>query len=54
MPSHPTTLPRKQISLDIPQALIQHLDQQAAERLCSRSSYVRLLILNDMDRAAAR
>ena len=54
MPSHPITMPRKQISLDIPQALIQHLDRRAAERLCSRSAMVRQLILADMEQQAAR
>ena len=55
MPHHPApTAARRQICLDIPEALIEHLDARAAERLCSRSALVRQLILDDMDRAATR
>lgn len=53
--SYPSAVPpRKQINLDIPLELIQHLDRRAAERMCSRAALVRQLILADMEQQAAR
>jgi metal-responsive CopG/Arc/MetJ family transcriptional regulator len=53
--SHPAAFPiLRRITLDIPEPLIQHLDRRAAERMCSRAAVLRMLVIDDMDRAATK
>jgi metal-responsive CopG/Arc/MetJ family transcriptional regulator len=42
----PERAPRRTITLDIPQSLVEWLDQQADNLTISRSAFVRLLIAN--------
>ena len=53
--SHPAAFPiLRRITIDLTEPLIQHLDRRATERVCSRAAYIRRLVIDDMDRAAAR
>ena len=44
---------RRHITLELPAELVTYLDEQAARRTCSRSSYLRQLIIDDMAAAKA-
>lgn len=37
-------------TITIPDVLLDHLDEQARRRCCSRSAYLRLLIVRDLER----
>ena len=44
---------RRHITLELPAELVTYLDEAAARRTCSRSSYLRQLIIDDMVAAKA-
>lgn len=53
MGTWPVPSGRRHITLELPAELVTYLDQQAARRTCSRSSYLRQLIIDDMAAVAA-
>lgn len=49
MPTEPAKTVRAW-NIGVPDYLLQHLDQQARRRCCSRSAYVRWLVRQDFER----
>lgn len=58
MATHPLPPGRRQVNLEMPEAMVEHLDQRARELSttairCSRAGYIRMLIALDMQSPAA-